>query len=101
MFPTSGRTFLPNPPDPREGITLHRRFRGRWYWLRLDERDEISQAQAGSLLCVSRMQVNRWVRGGQLKDRKVLGTSRITVSEVLRFALQKRINLRPRGRWLV
>ncbi len=101
VFPTTERVYLPNPPDSRDGITLHRQVRGKWYWQRLDKDDHLSQAQAATFLHVSRMQVNRWVRAGNLKDKKILGTSRIIVAEILRFAKRNAINLRPHGRWLV
>jgi hypothetical protein len=93
--------FLPNPPDPSEGMTLRKRVRGKWYWRRLRDSDEVSQAEAAAFLRVSRMQVNRWVRAPKLRDTKVLGTSRILVRELLRFAKAEGIALRPKGTWLV
>jgi excisionase family DNA binding protein len=53
----------------------------------------LSQQEAAAFLRVSRMQVNRWVRAGQLKDVKILGTSRIRVSSLLVFAKRHGLKL--------
>lgn len=100
-FPRESRIYLPNPPDPKNGMTLQKLVRGRWYWHRLEETDQLSQAEAAAFLRKSRMQVNRWVRAGKLRDKKILGTSRITVRELMRFAKAADISLRPKGLWLV
>jgi hypothetical protein len=63
----------------------------------LDESDQLSQAEAAAFLRVSRMQVNRWVRAGKLQEKKTLGTSRITVRELLRFAKATGRELGPKG----
>jgi excisionase family DNA binding protein len=101
VSPVREPIHYPNPPDPREGITLHKQVRGRWYWHRLDEGDQLSQAEAAAFLRVSRMQVNRWVRAGKLREKKILGTSRIAVRELLRFARATGRELGPTGLFIV
>ncbi len=81
--------FWDNPPNPNRGITIEQRRRGKWYYKKLKTTDQVSQAQAAAILGVSHMQVNRWVRAGDIRDRDVLGVSRIPISELLTFAKRK------------
>jgi excisionase family DNA binding protein len=83
--------YRENPPDPARGATLLVKRGKRWYYKKLRKSDQLSQAEAAAFLGVSRMQVNRWVRSGELRDRKVLGTSRIQVGELIRFGSRKRL----------
>ena len=81
-------------------MTLIAQRRGKAHWRRLRKSDLLSQQESAAFLQVSRMQVNRWVNGGELSDRKILGTSRIAVSTLLAFAKKKSIPL-VRGLWFV
>jgi excisionase family DNA binding protein len=64
---------------------VKRRGRKRYY-RKLRSSDQLSQSEAAALLHVSRMQVNRWVNDGKIRDRIVLGTSRIRVADLVAFA---------------
>jgi excisionase family DNA binding protein len=89
IVPDGERLYHENPPDARRGITLVRRRGKNRYYKKLRGTDQLSQAEAAAVLRVSRMQVNRWVRDGVIRDRKVLGTSRIKVAELITFARKK------------
>ena len=92
VIPEGARYFLENPPDPRHGLTLVKRRGKVRYYKKLKSSDQLSQAEAAVLLHVSRMQLNRWVREGMIPDRKVLGTSRIRVADLVAFARKKRMS---------
>ena len=81
--------YWENPPDPTKGLTIEQRRRGKWYFKRLKPSDQVSQAQAAAILGVSHMQLNRWVRAGDIPDSDVLGVSRILVSDLTAFAKRK------------
>ena len=63
---------------------------------RLKPEDTLSQMEAAAFLGTSRMQVNRWVRAGHIRDRKILGTSRIEVRELLFFSRKRGLGLASR-----
>ena len=78
-----------NPPNPTRGITLIQKRHGRFHFKKLKLSDQVSQAQAAAILHVSHMQVNRWVRAGEIKATDVLGVSRILVRDLIAFAKKK------------
>lgn len=86
VIPDDASFFLENPPDANRGLTLVKRRGKKRYYRKLRGTDQLSQSEAAALLHVSRMQVNRWVREGELPDRIVLGTSRIRVADLVAFA---------------
>ena len=89
IIPDGTLIFLENPPDPDRGLTLVKRRGNKRYYKKLTGSDQLSQAEAAAVLHVSRMQLNRWVRQGRIRDRKVLGTSRIRVADLVAFARKK------------
>ena len=89
VIPEGERLYHENPPDTRRGITIVKRRGTTRYYKKLAGSDQLSQAEAAAVLHVSRMQLNRWVRNGLIRDRKLLGTSRIKVSDLVRFARKR------------
>ena len=90
-MPEGEIVYHENPPDVSRGLTLVKRRGRRWYYNQLRGSDQLSQTEAAAVLGVSRMQVNRWVREGRIPDRKVLGTSRLRVADLLKFARKNRL----------
>ncbi|MGQ0641345.1 MAG: helix-turn-helix domain-containing protein [Gemmatimonadaceae bacterium] len=70
------------------------------FWKRVRVTDLLSQQEAAAFLGCSRMQINRWVRSGELPARDILGTSRIQVRALMQFAKRRGIAL-VRGRYLI
>ena len=89
IVPDGERLYHENPPYASRGITIVKRRGKKRYFKRLRGTDQLSQTEAAAVLHVSRMQVNRWVRDGELRDRKVLGTSRIKVADLVIFAKKR------------
>jgi len=83
------RVYWPNPPDPRRGVTLERRFRGRTYERRVRPQDYVTQIEAAAILGTTLMTVNRYVRGKRLRAVTRDGISMIQLRILLRFR-QKR-----------
>ena len=79
------RVYWPNPPDPRRGVTLERRFRGRTYERRVRPQDYVTQIEAAAILGTTLMTVNRYVRAKRLPAVKRAGISMIQLRALLRF----------------
>jgi excisionase family DNA binding protein len=72
--------YWENPPGPRSGLRLSRVINGREYEARVRWNESLTQIEAAAVLGTTLMTINRWVRGGRLKDHKVRGKSMIRLS---------------------
>jgi excisionase family DNA binding protein len=79
------KPYWENPPGPRTGLYLHRTINGREYQARVRWNESLTQIEAAAVLEVTLMTVNRWVRGGKLKDHNVRGKSMIRLAEIKRI----------------
>ena len=83
--------YWESPPGPNQGVHFVTRLpargdhRTRELSVRVSAAGSLTQIEAAALLKVTVMTVNRWVRAGELKDRKVRGKSMIPLSEVKRL----------------
>ena len=88
--------YWDNPPGPRQGLTLVREINGRRYSAYVPASGSLTQIETAAVLKVHLTSVNRMVRTGKLKDRRVRGKSMIRLSEIKRMLAERSGGRRPR-----
>jgi len=82
--------YWENPPGPHSGLNLYRTINGREYQANVRWNESLTQIEAAAVLRVTLMTINRWVRGGKLRDHQVQGKSMIRLSEIKRILEERR-----------
>lgn len=77
-------------------LVMRDRFGFRWE-RRIGLHDDVSQIEAARLLGIPLSRLNRWVRTGKLKSRKLDKLSVIRAGDLYRLAVEMKLEV-PRGR---